>query len=144
MSPHTHVITLKVPRREMNQGDLGVWLAQSPGPARLLLDLSEARQGLCSLSLSCWSKLRTLPSAPSAPRASRKPLFAHSCIHSLNLLAGTCLLSTYCAPGNTTVKAGWWGRHTCAACWDAHRVRQVREPQGKKEIREGFLEAEKA
>lgn len=67
MSPHTHVITLKVPRREMNQGDLGVWLAQSPGPARLLLDLSEARRGLCSLSLSCWSKLRTLPSAPSAP-----------------------------------------------------------------------------
>lgn len=78
-----------------------------------------------------------------APRLQEAP-FAHSCIHSLNLLAGTCLLSTYCAPGNTTVKAGWWGRHTCAACWDAHRVRQVREPQGKKEIREGFLEAEKA
>lgn len=34
--------------------------------------------------------------------------------------------------------------HGCAACWDVHRVRQVREPQGKKEIREGFLEAEKA
>lgn len=55
------------------------------------------------------------------------------------------MLSIYYVPRNTIVnKTVWWERQTLGVGWDEPGAREPKEPGGRREILEGFLEEGKS